>query len=396
MNSFNSAREHFGEIDSMNTLRLKALLGATALTVAAAGAANAGGFSRGTADTDILFEQGNFNMRTSVTVVSPNRKFTVNGYPDGVGYDYADTYAIPSAAVKFKFFDELSCAGTLAEPYGGDSTFRFPGSGTLLKLKEDFSVIEYGATCALQYDLGQARISLLGGVFIEDVEYNLVGLSGGVVTNLTDSGAGWRLGAAYEVPEIALRAQMMYRSSTEVAASGTNNGFPIAAGYAQLPQSVEMKLQTGIAPGWLAFGSVKWTDWSVNERLVLVLNTNNPAASTVVNTYNWKDGWTVAGGVGHAFTDAISGTVFASWDRGVSTGWDLMSDTYTVGAGLSLKDKIGGELRAGVGVSYLTAANETQYSGVWPGPIADPTTGLNRAVGNDWAFAFSGGYAIKW
>lgn len=385
----------------MNTVRLKALLGATALTVAISGAANAGGFSRGTADTDILFEQGNFNMRTSVTVVSPNRKFTVNPYPDGVGYDYADTYAIPSAAVKFKFFDELSCAGTLAEPYGGDSTFIFPGNGNLKKTKEDFSVIEYGATCAFQYDLGQGRVSLLGGAFVENVNYHLVGMSGTNIVNLTDSGAGWRIGAAYEIPDIALRAQVMYRSSTEVAASGTTDVPPMnlelpAAGFAQLPQSVEMKLQTGIAPGWLAFGSAKWTDWSVNERLVLVLNTNDPANYTVVNTYNWQDGWTVTGGVGHAFTDAISGLVFASWDSGVSTGWDLMSDTYTAGAGLSLKDKIGGELRAGVGVSYLTAAEETQYNGAYVPNSPDPKNGFNRAVGNDWAFSFSGGYSIKW
>ncbi|MBT1154270.1 outer membrane protein transport protein [Aminobacter anthyllidis] len=376
----------------MNISRLKALLGATALTIVAASAAQAGGFSRGTADTDILYEQGNFNLRTSVTVVSPHREYTVNPYPDGTGYDYADTYVIPSAAVKFKIFDQLSCAGTVSMPYGGGVTYRPGGNGTLLKLEEDFTVMEYGATCAFRYELGKGRISFLGGAFIENVDYNLVGANGARVVDLKDTDIGWRAGIAYEIPEIALRAQLMYRSGTDVGASGTTaiTGTPIvlpAAGFAELPQSVELKLQSGIAPGWLAYGSIKWTDWSVNEKLVLVLDNRSPAnaaASTRIDTYNWQDGWTVTGGIGHSFSDSVAGTVFATWDRGVSTGWDLHTDTYTVGTGVSLKDKIGGELRAGLGVSYLTAGEETKY-----GP-------LNRAVGNDWAFAFSGGYSVKW
>jgi len=370
----------------MNISRLtKALLGATALTIVAASTAQAGGFSRGTADTDILYEQGNFNLRTSMTVVSPHREFTKNNYPDGTGYDYSDTYVVPSAAVKFKIFDELSCAGTVSMPYGGGVTYGAGGNGTLLKREEDFTVMEYGATCAFQYELGKGRISVLGGAFIESVDYNLVGQNGFVTVDLQDQDFGWRAGIAYEIPEIALRAQLMYRSGTNVAAEGTTNGSPVAQGFAELPQSVELKVQSGIAPGWLAYGSIKWTDWSVNEQLVLVLNKfAPPGAATRIDTYNWQDGWTVTGGIGHSFSDSIAGTVFATWDRGVSTGWDLHTDTYTIGTGISLKDKIGGELRAGAGVSYLTAGEETQYGAA------------NRAVGNDWAFAFSGGYSVKW
>ncbi|MGO6993925.1 transporter, partial [Rhizobium johnstonii] len=34
-------------------------------------------------------------------------------------------------------------------------------------------------------------------------------------------------------------------------------------GSAEAPESLEIKLQRGNAPDWLAFGSVKWTNWSV-------------------------------------------------------------------------------------------------------------------------------------
>ena len=38
-------------------------------------AAQAGGFARGEADTDILFESGDFIFRSGATYVSPRRKF---------------------------------------------------------------------------------------------------------------------------------------------------------------------------------------------------------------------------------------------------------------------------------------------------------------------------------
>jgi long-chain fatty acid transport protein len=105
--------------------------------------------------------------------------------------------------------------------------------------------------------------------------------------------------------------------------------------------------------------------------------------------YNWKDGWTVTGGIGHAFTDRISGLVSLTWDQGVGTGWDLSSDTYTVAVGASIKDDLGGELRGGVGFSYLTSAEETQYAEV-------PGVSGNQAVKAGYAVAFNLGYNLKW
>lgn len=375
----------------MSISRFKALLGATALTIVAASAAQAGGFSRGTADTDILFEEGNFNLRTSAVIVSPTRKFTDNKFnPALVGVDYADTYVIPSAAVKFKVFEDLSCAGTYTQSYGGSATWPTP-SGPVRKLKEDFGVNEFGATCGYKFDMGKGRLWILGGVFMELVKYDLVAVSGALSGTLRDTGTGWRAGVAYDIPDIAMRAQLMYRTGFSVDADGTAILRPPlapgtvtrpATGTADLPQSVELKLQSGIAPGWLAYGSVKWTDWSVTKELILRV----PAAGLESkNEYYWRDGWTVTGGIGHAFTDKISGTAFVSWDRGVATGWDLTAETYTLGVGTSMKDTFGGELRLGAAAFHMGEVSETKYVPV-----------LNRTVGADWGFAFSAGYSVKW
>lgn len=322
----------------MTNLRLKTLLGATALTMLAAGAAQAGGFSRGTADTDILFEEGNFNLRTGATIVVPRRGYDtitsplLGGTVKGTDGKYSETYVVPSAAVKFNLTDDLRCAGTYTQSFGGGATYGpqaitaglADGTGTM---SEEFVTNEFGATCGYKVDLGKGRAWLLGGAFVQDFSYEQVvrfapgvpGFPAGGTGTLTFDDSyrpGYRIGAAYDIPEIALRAQVMYRSQIEhTPGDGTGNSFVVrdaagntlvtlpTNGVGTLPQSVEMKLQSGIAPGWLAFGSVKWTDWSVLDKLSynIVGLPGNPR----VLEYYWKDGWTISAGIGHAFTENI-------------------------------------------------------------------------------------------
>jgi long-chain fatty acid transport protein len=409
----------------MNGLRLKALLGAGCFSMALAGAAHAGGFSRGSADTDILFDDGNFNMRAGVTYVSPKREFSKVSPTANtalIGTSYSDDYIVPSVAVKMNLTDNLRCAATMVDNNGGSATYAVPKPSG--KLTEDFTTNEKAVTCGVKFQAGNGNFWLLGGGYMENFNYhrtNLYGTQGPTTADATldleGRQFGYRIGAAYEIPDIALRAQVMYRSGTDYGASGqlsapaavlagalaaqgvpdALNPFkayppamqvPLAAvGMGHLPQSVEFKLQSGIAPGWLAFGSVKWSDWSVQKSLDVrsapsaAFPDGVPVSSDV---YNWKDGWTVTGGVGHAFNDRVSGLVSLTWDSGVSTGYDFSSDTYTLAVGASVKDGIGGELRGGVGLSYLTAAEVTKGA----------DTGF--AVKSGYALAGGIGYNLKW
>lgn len=378
----------------------RVLIATLATTTFMTASAVAGGFSRGTADTDLLYEEGNFNMRAGVTIVAPTREFSRHGNPALVGTSYTDTYAVPSAAIKLDIGQYFACAATLAQPYGGATTYDFPTlSG---KVDEDFTIYEFGATCAAKLDVGPGKLYLIGGIFQEQFDYERRNLSpiGPLTLSLSGEDVGFRGGVGYQIPDIALKAELMYRAGTDYGADGTLTGpagvfgIPLpdpttpvtldALGVGELPQSVELKLQSGVAPGWLVFGSVKWTDWSVTTTLDVI----SAATGTLLsqNQYFWRDGWTVTGGVGHAFTENVSGAVSLTWDRGVGTGWDLSSDTWTLGAGGSFKNQYGGELRAGMGVSYLTSAEETQYA---------PAV-LNSAVDSGWAVAFSGSYKVKW
>ncbi|MGC4025883.1 MAG: outer membrane protein transport protein [Mesorhizobium sp.] len=429
----------------MNRLLFKSLLGATFLSMAVVGTANAGGFGRGSADTDIIYEDGNFNMRSSVTYVHPTRKFKTNANPQLNGSDYAADYMVPSFAIKLNVTDNFRCAGTHVMNNGGNAVYEFPTiSG---KLSEEFTTYKSALTCGVKFDVGRGNFWLLGGAFLEKFDYtriNVVGdLPGDValsnaVLALDGDDTGYRLGVAYEIKEIAFRAQLLYRSGTKYGADGSltvptgallgsqaaalqqqaqalanagqfvqaqqvaaqaqavlGQAYAAAAanlrsalpaiGTGDLPQSIELKLQSGIAPGWLAFGAIKWTDWSETKQLIAEAFT--PLGTTInsTNDYFWKDGWTFTAGVGHQFNDSVSGLVALTYDQGVATGWDLISDSWTLSAGTLLKDKLGGELRLGGGLTYIGSAEETKYA-----------VGENSSADSGWAVAGSIGYSIKW
>lgn len=358
------------------------VIGATLISTSAM----AGGFSRGTADTDILFEDGQIVSRAGVTYVSPQREFeTVGGAPADLtpfGGVYSDSYVVPSAAFKLQVSEMLSCAGTAAQAYGGNSSYAaiLPTTTSLGNQGQDFTIMEYGGTCALGFDTGMGRFSLIGGGFVEVVDFEQIVDLGGNLLTLDSSAGGYRVGVAYEKKEIALRVQAMYRSGTTHEPDGMYLAFPVTAS-AEFPQSFEIKAQSGIAPGWLAFGSVKWTDWSVFDTLSVTVG---PAPTDTLDYY-WQDGWTVTGGIGHAFTDKVSGAASVTWDRGVSTGLDLYTDTWTFAGGITVNDSLGGELRLGGAVSILTSGEQSTVAGA----------AYDATVGNDLLYAVSAGYKLS-
>lgn len=380
-------------------------LSAAVLMVSAiTGAAHAGGFSRGTADTAIIYEDGTVDFRVGDTFVSPHRAFDTIAGAAATDSAYSNNYSIPSAAVKVRMSDSFSCAATYTQPFGGDSTYGTQSqvadrAADVAALRSANSVKnaaftsdEVGGLCAYNTGVGPGNLYFLGGVFLQNFKYTETKDAGTLTLN-DQSAFGYRIGAAYEIKEYALRGEIMYRSQVDHDPVGQFvNAVPLlggaipagtkfsASGAGSLPQSLEVNFQTGIAPDWLAFGSVKWTDWSVFD----VLNYKINLLGAQTKEYYWQDGWTVSGGIGHKFTDDISGAVSLTWDRGVSTGADIMTDTWTLGAGSQIKAGPG-TLRLGAAVSYLTSGEQS---------IAEHAA-FNATAGNDWAYALNASYIIK-
>ncbi len=353
----------------MTSTFLKISVSALALSVMA-GSALAGGFSRGTADTDILFEKGNVAVRMGVAVVAPTQDIVFLGANIGSSLQ---TYYVPNFGAKIQITDAAACAATYTTPFGGssdfrDTTLRRDPTSAIGTVSQEFVAHEFGATCSYGFDVGPGKLHVLGGLFYQtlDFEQDFGGPTAPFKLSLKDGGLGWRIGTAYEIPEIALRAQLMYRSSIDVDATGTTTSnatgatvFNAATGTAEFPQSVEMKLQSGVAEGWLVYGGVKWTDWSSFD----VLKYNAGIGAGNLNFF-YRDGWTVNAGVAHRFNEQFAGTVNVTWDRGVSTGFDINSTSWTgaVGGSYTPNDKT--ELRFGVAYTYIESASQLVPAGV--------------------------------
>jgi long-chain fatty acid transport protein len=76
---------------------------------------------------------------------------------------------------------------------------------------------------------------------------------------------GYMIGGAYERPDIAMRVALTYYSETthDVTASETTGlGTAPTTFETSIPQQILLEGQTGVAPGTLVFGSLRWTDWT--------------------------------------------------------------------------------------------------------------------------------------
>lgn len=419
---------------------IRALLAGVAGTIIMAATAQAGGFSRGTADTDILFEEGNFNMRTGATIVAPQRGYETIDGATATDPNYSDTYVVPTGAVKLNLTDYARCAGTYTQPYGGNSGYGpqaiaaglVDGTGLVSR---QFSTDELGLTCAAMFDnvgsfgeLGSGRLSLIGGVFVENFNFvETVQFQGAVITGaLLDAGQpapvaaaiggrlngtqgtlsfngrynpGYRIGIAYEVPEIAARVQLLYRSQVTHNPTGTfataadelAGGTGTTVGNGTLPQSLELKVQSGVAPGTLVFGSVKWTDWSVLQTLDYTV-TGGPLPGVRSLEFFWRDGWTVSGGVGREFTDWLAASATVTWDRGVSTTEDVFTDTWTFATGIEMSNERA-SLQLGGAVSHLAGGSVAPEAAVGAG---GPGATFAYTVGSDWSYAIGGRFSVNW
>lgn len=329
--------------------------------------AHAGGFERSSQDFDILFEEGNL-VESGATFVAPQRKLknirsiNPNLKASSIASDETDegkSYWSPKVSARFQLNDDLACAAQYRQPWG---IITDVGTDTLRRysaIKQEISSHDIGLNCSYRIAVSEkAYFRLLGGLSYQELsgyqtkivpEGTAFGGAERIATlDVDDRSYGWRLGAAYEVPELALRASLVYQSRVKYNLSGTIDGLmPVSLNVdsdVSLPQSLEFKFQTGIAPDWVALASVKWTDWKDIQVVPFGLSNDVAPAmglikGTVVTALDLKfrDGWTVSGGVAHKFNDQWSGAATVTWDRGTTTGWTSQTDVWLFGAGANYK-----------------------------------------------------------
>ncbi|WP_397543399.1 hypothetical protein [Roseovarius salis] len=350
--------------------RITCIAGALAL---GAGTAAAGGLDRSGQSVQVLFEEGNY-AEFSFGSVSPNVSgVSVSVAPGTPSGDMADDYMVYGAAYKHDFGNGLAAAFIFDQPFGADTVYPVvPGyfaSGAQAKLDTN------NVTMLLKYDLPVAQdsgstFSVYGGPRYETLKASArIPFVAGYSAVASRSGAlGYVLGAAWEKPDIAARVSLTYHSEVDHSLATTETSGPLGTNTSitnvSSPESVNLHAQTGIAPGTLLFGSVRWADWSdyvIAPSDYLVLTGGSPLLSYTDDTTTYSIG------VGRRFNESWSGSLSYSYEPQANTLFTNLGPTD-------------GQSSIGVGLKYTVG--EIEISGglryVW---IGDTTTALAGAPG---------------
>lgn len=360
---------HSTQRGALSAAAIAATLSAAAF---GAGDAHAGGFSREPLNsTGLLFSNDAFVAQGQLIRVWPERTYSSaqNGYPfsGGATITKADAnpeYVTGSLAVKARLFDGFDCMARLHQPYG-QATRLGPGwvAGNQF-IEQNIDARGIDGTCSYTFALTEeANLRLLGGVRGSTFDYErVIGLPGSSLNRFSldsDVSFGWRAGISYERPAIAMRATLTYTSPIEYDLSGVQQINGVGTGLnvtstAEMPQTVELRLQSGVAPDWLASLGVRWEEWGAFSALdvdhvVLSSTAVNVSSSTPTQ---FGDTWTVEAGVGHKLSDkwGVGGSL--TWSQGAGGGY---SDTWTLGAAVAYDPVDNVRIELSGGVSRLTA-----------------------------------------
>jgi long-chain fatty acid transport protein len=243
-------------------------LGALVMTTSLA---HAGGIDRSGSNYSALFDSGRVltlgfsNVSPDVSGVFTHPK--AGAIPTG---NMAQSYSTLSFSYKADLNDKLAYAFFINSPYGADALY---STGIYTGLEAHWKSSQVSAL--LKYKLSD-RASVYGGLRTDtaSAEINIPAqmlkpIGPYHAKSSTDMAMGYVVGAAYEIPDIALRVGLTYES--EITHNfDTKESFAAIAGGAALngtaeikmPQSLALDFQTGVAKDTLVFGQVRWTEWS--------------------------------------------------------------------------------------------------------------------------------------
>lgn len=362
---------------------MKNVLTAGAALLLTTSIATAGGLDRTGQGVAPLFEDGQY-AELSFSTVIPSVSGTLNApFPPLDSGNVGEDYFQFGAAFKSDINEQLSYAIIFEQPFGAnvnyddndpgyplagsDAEFRSQSVSVLGRYKLDDNISIHGGVRIISID-ADAVVSVQTGnpasSFFYDASYD------------RDTQAAFVIGAAYEVPEIALRVALTYTSETEfshdtefqVGASAAGPLAPPAEGETEytLPQSVNLDFQTGIAADTLLFGSVRWVEWSAGD-----IDSPSYPLNPLVSFED--DVFTYTLGVGRRFSDEFAGLV--------SVGYEKENDGEA--SNLAPTD---GNISLGLGGAYTMPNGVELSGGVRYISIGDATTSVadfddNSAIG---------------
>lgn len=189
------------------------------------------------------------------------------------------------------------------------------------------------------------------------------------------------LGAAYEIPDIALRVEAVFQEETNTSLSASSSlspllpTTPISGASYTIPETLTLNFQSGIAEDTLLFGSIHQQSWDTAQ-IVIPANLNgiNPvtfAADTPVSAVgsSFSDKTSYSIGVGRKISDKLSLSISYSQEDG---GGPTTDDPFTLSDGsqgvtFGARYSLNANMTVSAGYNYTTAGDVNVVHEVAPG-----------------------------
>ncbi len=298
----------------------------------------------------------------------------------------APDYASLGFALKMDVNDKVSLAIIMDEPFGAEVDYSTAG----YVLNGAGATVETsGITVLAKYQLNENMSVYAGPRMISaSGEYNraVAGQATAGYSATYDSGSdtGYVVGAAYEIPSIALRAALTYSSETNFTLDGTRTSAVVGAGTttltATMPQSVNLDFQTGIAADTLLMASVRWADWSEGTLDDSFLGTAFGGGDANLADFNNTDTYTYSLGVARRFNEKFAGVFSVGYEAAQGGTASNLSPTdgytsYSLGGVYNVTEQV----KVSGGIRYVDLGDATT-EGVGGRFSGNSATGLGLKV----------------
>ncbi|WP_291374014.1 OmpP1/FadL family transporter [Acinetobacter sp. UBA6720] len=352
-------------------MKLKTLTTAMILATVPMTGAFAAALDRSGQSISAFLQPGNY-FEAGISVLDPDvsGKATANYGGQETG-DMAGDYYFPHAALKLQPTKNFSFGLIYDQPFGADAEFTsstaFTDStlgNTAVEVDTQSLSMIFGYQPTENFNIygGGVYQTIKGSVKLRGSAYSGSRGFGGYNAEIgEDSAVGWLAGFAYQIPEIALKASVTYRSEIEhsvaVDESSVGSGMlttiinnpaiigASATGETDIttPQSVNLDFQTGIMANTVAFANVRWVNWKDFSIRPYAFGVAAKAAGVPGKPSGFDlvaytdDQWSANLGVGRKLNDQWAGNISVGWDSGAGNPVTTLGPTegyWNVGLGV--------------------------------------------------------------
>lgn len=411
-------------------MKLKKLTTALILATLPATGVFAAALDRSGQSIAAFLQPGNY-FEAGISVLDPEVSGHFKAAPSVSTGEMADDYQFYNVALKMQPTSNFSFGLIYDQPFGAAATYtptalnvfnNAAGESTEVEVKTQNLSFIFGYQPTENWNIyaGPVYQTVKGNVQLRGAAYSGTNNFGGYNANIgEDSAVGWLAGFAYQIPEIALKASVTYRSEIEhsttvnessIATFGSNPGTVInlnnGLGQTDIttPQSVNLDLQSGIMENTVAFANVRWVNWKDFSIRPYAFGKASEAASSGATGGAYTKGFNLVDytkdqvsatvGVGRKLSEQWAGNVSVGYDTGAGNPVSTLGPTegyWSVGLGAQFSPAPNYFIAAGV--KYLMLGDATAHSGAYSIPGNAVAAQVAEFEDNDaWAYGLKIGY----